>query len=94
MQRTSRARLLWLAPALLAAVGALLLLLRGGPRGPADWNAKDAYRRCAEPDPPWPADAPQRCRALHMCINEAAFTPAEHARFRDLIAATPDCPPP
>ncbi|HEY0134796.1 MAG TPA: hypothetical protein VGB85_11970 [Nannocystis sp.] len=58
------------------------------------WDAKDAYRRCAGPDARWPDDPAQRCRVLHMCINEAAPTPGEHVRLRDLIAATPGCPPP
>ena len=81
------------ASRLLAAAGVLLFVRSISHERPS-WDAKDAYRRCAGSDVRWPEDTSQRCRVLHMCIHEAAPTASDHVRFRELIAATPDCPPP
>ena len=79
-------------------VAALVLALVGVYRGShsldgaGGWDAKDAWRRCRQADPGWPDAPAQRCRALHMCVHEAA--PGDNTELLAAIAATPDCPAP
>lgn len=74
----------------LIAVGWVLLVVRGVSHEPPDWDAKDAWRRC-QVDARWPEESGARCRALHMCVNEAAI---DKQAVAGLIAATPNCPAP
>ena len=70
----------------------VLVFVRGVSHEPRGWDEKDAWRGCRGTDVRWPDDPARRCRALHMCIHEAA--PGDDVGFRELIAATPECPPP
>ncbi len=74
----------------LGVVAWVLLTVHGVSHERPDWDAKDAWRRC-EVDARWPEEAAARCRALHMCVNEATV---DEQAFAGLIAATPNCPAP
>jgi hypothetical protein len=74
----------------LGVAAAVLLFVAGISHERTDWDAKDAWRRC-EPGARWPDEPEARCRALHMCMNEA---PVDGRAFAALVAATPGCQPP
>lgn len=74
----------------LGVVAWVLLFVHGISHERPDWDAKDAWRQCRV-EARWPEEAGARCRALHMCVNEAAV---DRERFAGLIAATPGCPAP
>lgn len=70
----------------------VLSFVRGVSHEQRGWEQHDAWRQCRAADVRWPDDPAQRCRALHMCLNEAA--PGDDVGFREQIAATPGCLPP
>jgi len=74
----------------LGVVAWVLVVVHGVSHERPDWDAKDAWRRC-QVDARWPEEAGARCRALHMCVNEAAV---DKGAFAALIAGTPGCPAP
>ena len=82
------------ATARLLAAACVLLFIRSISHEERNWETKDASRWCHGTDVRWPDDPTQRCRVLHMCMNEAALAPGDDLRFRDLIATTIGCPPP
>ena len=71
----------------LGVVAWVLLFVHGISHERPDWDAKDAWRQCRV-EARWPEEAGAQCRALHMCVNEAAV---DRERFAGLIAATPGC---
>jgi hypothetical protein len=58
------------------------------------WDAKNAWAKCDGAiggTIDWPSQPALACAAMHMCANEATFTPGQRTSLVSAIRRLPDC---